>query len=157
METLKKIENSIKRSNTLKEYFREKSLNKDYDFFLQNCRSLVLDKLKIEDFNSDTIIFVEEYSRESSGYSCSVFKTNIPNNLSFYIRRKYPPELEYLKEGDLFSEYTIEEIRKGNIAEIIKKGNKSRLYQVVYLYITIARRRDDQYIIRSYSTKSFIR
>lgn len=154
-EDLLHFNEEIKRSKFLKSYFINKSSN-DYLHlgFLQTSKKLMLDKFPLSYFSSDSIIFVEIYGRETLGYLCGVYTTgNKP--ISYYAERGNLIKIEILKEKTS-ADKIIEEIRKGNLFYLLKKGATSKIHPESYIYITIAVRKGCEYNIESYFTKSFL-
>lgn len=149
------FDQKIKRSKVVKKYFIDKSSN-DYLHldFLQGVKKLILEEFSLDDFCNDSIVFVEIYGRESSGYFCSIFKSK-DKIISYYSKRSYPITIEVL-EDKTSADYIIEEVRKGNLIRLLEKGATSKLHPESHIYITIAILKGNEYDIKSYSTKFFL-
>lgn len=158
LEQMKEMNNNIQRSKQIKDYFLDKSFV-DYlhNGFFYDSRAKMLEELKISDFGKDSLIFVEIYSREapSSNYTCSFYKSGCAIYTSIYIERAENLKIEYLDSGKSFTQYIIDEIKKGNIDEIIKKGDKANIYPVHYIIITLVIKQNKDYKIQTYTTEYF--
>lgn len=153
---LEQMKDNIQRSKQIKDYFLDKS-SVDYlhNGFLYESRTKLLKELKLSDYGVDSLIFVEIYSVETPGYTCSVYKSGTIQYLSMYIEKKIPFNIEYLKPDKSLTEYVIKKIRKGELDAVLQYGKQSNIYPISYLYITIARKQNKTYEIKSYITKFF--
>ena len=151
---LNKFTEKVKRSKDLKTFFINKSSG-DYlhSDFLYPAKKILLDKFTLDDFCKDSIIFVEMYGREASGYACSVFKTG-DEVIHYYVKRNSPISVEFLNNNS--GDHIIEKVRKSQIQKILEKGTASLIHPESYIYITIAILKGDEYEIKSYRTNFFI-
>lgn len=156
LKQMREMNNNIQRSKQIKDYFLDKS-SVDYlhNGFLYEARTKLLNELKTLDYGMDSLIFVEIYSEETPGYTCSVYKSDNIEYLNIYIEKKIPFNIEYLKPDRSLTQYVIKEIRKGNLDSILEQGKQSNIYPVSYLYITIAIKQGKDYKMRLYTTKCF--
>lgn len=156
LDQMREMNNNIQRSKQIKDYFLDKS-SVDYlhNGFLYESRTKLLNELKTSDFGMDSLIFVEIYSVETPGYTCSVYKSDSIEYLNIYIEKKIPFNIKYLKPDRSLTQYVIKEIRKGNLDSILEQGKQSNIYPVSYLYITIAVKQGKDYNMESYTTKFF--